>query len=217
MTHSEQINEIAAALAEARKGFGTFGKGHTAKVSSAKGNYEYKYGNLPDMFDATTDALSANGLSISQWPDLTEDGRFVLVTLLLHKSGQWMRGVYPLNTYERPQDQGSALTYAKKYAAGAALGIAADEDDDGAAAQKAKPVPVVVPGYDAWLGDLEAVADNGSAALQATWKASKPALKKHLIETAPETWESIKRRALGFDKAQRTDPPITVDPASAPF
>jgi len=217
MVHSDQINELAAALAEARKGFGTFGKGHTAKVSSAKGNYEYKYGNLPDMFDATTEALSANGLSVSQWPDLTNDGRFVLVTLLLHKSGQWMRGVYPLNTYERPQDQGSALTYAKKYAAGAALGIAADEDDDGAAAQKAKPVVAKPDGYDDWVTDLEAVADDGSAALQATWKASKPAFKKHLIEFNPDRWERIKGRAAAVDKAQRTDPPVAVDEKVVPF
>jgi hypothetical protein len=186
-------------------------------VTSVKGSYEYKYGDLADLFDATTPALSAQGLTISQWPDLDADGRFVLVTWLMHKSGQWMCGQYPLNTYERPQEQGSALTYAKRYAAGAVLGISAEVDDDGAAAQKVKPVPVKVPGLDEWLTDLEAVADTGTAALQAMWKASKPAFRKHLLEVNPDGWEAIKKRAAGFDKAQRTDPPVPVDPASVPF
>jgi hypothetical protein len=196
MEFSEQVNELAAALAEARKTFAPFGKGHTAKVNSAKGSYEYKYGDLADLFDATTPSLSANGLTISQWPDLTNDGRFVLVTWLLHKSGQWMRGQYPLNTYERPQEQGSALTYAKRYAAGAVLGISAELDDDGAAAQSATPVVVSAPaGFQDWFTDLIAVADEGTDALQKAWKASPVNFRDHLTKHEAKTWEALKAKA----------------------
>lgn len=205
MTHSEQINEIAAALSEARKSFATFGKGHTAKVTSVKGNYEYKYGDLADLFDATTPALSAVGLTISQWPDLAEDGRFVLVTWLLHKSGQWMRGNYPLNIYERPQEQGSALTYAKRYAAGAVLGISAEVDDDGAAAQASQtlpPVKAVKPGgFDAWLESLQDVADEGTPSLEAVWKKSKADYRTYLTTTDNARWEAIKARAAKTPQA----------------
>lgn len=199
MTHSEQVNELATALAEARKAFGTFGKGHTAKVNSVKGSYEYKYGDLADLFDATTPALSAVGLTITQWPDVTEDGRFVLVTWLLHKSGQWMRGNYPLSLYERPQEQGSALTYAKRYAAGAVLGISAEIDDDGAAAQASQPLPPVKAvkpgGFDKWLEDLQDVADEGTPALESAWKKSSAAYRTHLTSTDNARWEAIKSRA----------------------
>jgi hypothetical protein len=206
VTHSESISELATALAEARKSFAPFGKGHTAKVTSVKGSYEYKYGDLADLFDATTPALSAQGLTISQWPDLDDDGRFVLVTWLLHKSGQWMRGRYPLNTYERPQEQGSALTYAKRYAAGAVLGISSEADDDGAAAQKAEPskpvaVPSVPPGFQDWFTDLLAVADEGTDALQKAWKASPVTMRDHLTKHASKEWDAIKAKAAKVKQA----------------
>lgn len=58
------------------------------------------------------------------------------------------------------------------------------------------PLTLVKPdGYDDWLTDLRSVADNGHAALKATWEASSKAARKYLMETAPETWESIKVRA----------------------
>jgi hypothetical protein len=60
-----------------------------------------------------------------------------------------------------------------------------------------KPSPMLVKpdGFDEWLTDLRAVADNGEAALKATWEASSKAARKYLIETAPETWDSLKARA----------------------
>lgn len=142
MTHSDQLHEIATALAKARTEFAAFVKDQTAKVQTQKGGYSYRYGDLAALFEATTPALSKHGLAISQWPAL-ENSTFVLVTFLLHSSGQWMRGAYPLATYERPQEQGSAITYAKRYAAASVLGVAAEADDDGAAAQNAEPVYTV--------------------------------------------------------------------------
>ncbi len=90
MTHSDTLNELAAALAAARLEFAPFVKEHVAQLHSAKGaGYSYRYGDLAALFDATTPALSKHGLAISQWPEL-ENGRFVLVTVLLHASGQFL-------------------------------------------------------------------------------------------------------------------------------
>jgi hypothetical protein len=54
----------------------------------------------------------------------------------LHTSGQWIASEHPLPLSGRPQEIGSALTYARRYSLSALIGIAADEDDDANAAQK---------------------------------------------------------------------------------
>ncbi|MBA3578910.1 MAG: ERF family protein [Gemmatimonadaceae bacterium] len=198
MTHSPMIDELVTALVDARKAFGVFGKAHTAKVASQKGSYEYKYGDLADLFAATTPALSQHGLTISQWP-VMDDGRFQLVTLLLHKSGQWMRGEYPLAMYERPQDQGSALTYAKRYCAASVLGIAAEVDDDGAAAQQGTPKPAMPPqpaaGYEGWVLDLEAAAEGGVEALRDAFKNSKAEYRDYRTRHDVARHEALKAKA----------------------
>ena len=198
MTTSPELGELAAALALARKDFATFGKAKTAKIESTKGRYEYKYGDLADLFDATTPALSANGLTVTQWPDITEDGRFVLVTWLLHKSGQWMRGLYPLTSYDRPQEQGSALTYAKRYAAGAVLGISAEVDDDGAAAQVAKKA-MPPDGYADWLKGLVQTAEHGSAAHREAFLKSPEPFRMFRVTHDNAGHESLKKHAATRD------------------
>jgi len=60
----------------------------------------------------------------------------VLHTRLLHTSGQWIASEHPLPMSGRPQEIGSALTYARRYSLSALIGIAADEDDDANAAEK---------------------------------------------------------------------------------
>jgi hypothetical protein len=198
MTTSDQINELAAALARARKEFTPFAKSHTAKVASQKGGYEYEYGDLADLFDATTPALSNHGLTLSQWPDINGDGKFLLVTMLMHESGQWMKGHYPLGMYERPQEQGSAISYAKRYAAGGALGIAPEKDDDGKTAQDATPTVSSRPapkGYDDWQHDLSASAAEGTEALRAAWKASKAEFRDYLVQTNKAGLDRLKEVA----------------------
>lgn len=68
-----------------------------------------------------------------------------------------------------------------------------EEDAD---AVTPEPVRVADPdGFDNWLTDLEAVADEGTAALEAAWKKSQPYMRKHLTDTNKAKWEAIKARA----------------------
>jgi ERF superfamily len=60
----------------------------------------------------------------------------VLAYSLVHASGEREDGIYPL-TGGAPQEQGSAITYARRYCLCAVTGVAADADDDGQAAQTA--------------------------------------------------------------------------------
>jgi hypothetical protein len=81
--------------------------------------------------------LNKHGLSVSQFPSHVE-GKDALTTFLLHSSGQFIEHSMLLHLpKDDPQGQGSALTYARRYSYMAALGLVADDDDDGNRATEA--------------------------------------------------------------------------------
>ncbi len=128
MNQSEQINEIAGALAKAQ------GDIKGAAKDSTNPHFKSKYADLASVWDACRQALSKNGLSVIQTPDTTADGVF-LYTTLAHSSGQWIRGVMPVRpVQDTPQGLGSAMTYARRYSLASMVGVAPDDDDDGNAA-----------------------------------------------------------------------------------
>ena len=131
MRTSDALDKLLPALVAARRAFSVVAKDQTAKA----GTYSYNYADLPTLFDATFPALLDNGLLLTQAPDVDEQG-FCLVTRVSHVSGQFMESRFPLKVYDRTQETGSLITYARRYAAMALLGVAA-EDDDGAAAHAA--------------------------------------------------------------------------------
>lgn len=138
---SPQINEIVSALAKAQ------GEMKPAVFNRVNPHFRNRYADFTSCMEAVRDPLSKNGLAISQMPSTTPDGKFVLVTLLAHGSGQWMAGEFPLiSTKQDSQGIGSAMTYAKRYSLCGMLGVVADEevdasDDDGEAASgRGQPV-----------------------------------------------------------------------------
>ena len=119
------LNELAAALAKAQ------GAMNNASMNRINPHFKSKYADLAALWDAVRKPLSDNGLSVVQ---IIRDGR--LHTMLLHTSGQRLCSDYPLPATARPQEMGSALTYARRYSLSALVGIAADEDDDANATSK---------------------------------------------------------------------------------
>jgi len=126
MKTSEQISELAAALAAAQ------GMMENAIMNRTNPHFKTKYADLAAVLNAARKPLSANGLAIVQ-----TIGEGVLHTRLLHTSGQWIASEHPLPMSGRPQEIGAALTYARRYSLSALIGIAADEDDDGNTANAA--------------------------------------------------------------------------------
>lgn len=123
MQHSEHINELAAALAKAQ------GEITGALKDSANPFFKSKYADLASCWDACREPLSKNGLAIVQSPEMGADG-LTLTTLLTHSTGQWIRSVFRmLPKDDTPQGVGSALTYARRYALAALIGIAQVDDD----------------------------------------------------------------------------------------
>lgn len=136
MKHSQEINELAAALSKAQ------GAMKGAEKDSKNPHLSNKYASLSAIIEAARKPLSDNGLSWTQLIGQTEGG-VILETVLLHSSGQWLSSEQPVTItvlsnkgINEAQALGSGLTYFKRYALAAMLGISiADEDDDGNAAQ----------------------------------------------------------------------------------
>ena len=96
--------------------------------------FKSKYADLPAVVHVSRKLLTDNGIAVYQVTDMDENGVYI-VTQLTHESGQWIRGKYPVNPVKAdPQAMGSAITYARRYAYCAMVGIVTDEDDDGNAA-----------------------------------------------------------------------------------
>jgi hypothetical protein len=195
MTTSEQLNELAAALAKAQASM------KNATLNKVNPHFKNRYADAAAIRDAVTPALSANGIAVAQTLGWNEIGP-VVFTRLLHTSGQWIESACVLPNAGDMQKMGSAITYARRYSLSAICGISADDDDDANAAVPANgnghakaQAPKVPEGYDNWLADLEAVADEGTDALQATWKKAQPYFRKHLTDTNNALWERIKVKA----------------------
>lgn len=128
---SENLNELAAALAKAQ------GAMEAAAFNRVNPHFKNRYADLAAIWDAIRIPLSSNGLAVTQVTEIRERG-FVLVTTLHHASGQWLAGEYALPVGGRPQEVGSALTYARRYSLCGIVGIVADDDDDAEAGNKVK-------------------------------------------------------------------------------
>lgn len=97
------------------------------------------YLSLESLMPQVLDILTANGLVLTQMGSYLEfSGAPALRTRLTHViSGEFEEDRLPLSAgKDTPQGQGSALTYARRYALMAALNIVADKDDDGNAGSR---------------------------------------------------------------------------------
>jgi hypothetical protein len=133
-TNGNGLGALAAALAKAQAAFPKVLKDRTAKISSTRGEYSYKYADLATLLEAVRKPLADNGLALLQPIEIGQHGH-VLRTVLLHTSGAMIESVYALAHHDRPQEMGSEITYARRYTASSMLGVASEEDDDGKAAQ----------------------------------------------------------------------------------
>lgn len=136
MMQSENIAEIAAALAKAQAAIKSPPRNRTVTVKTKDGrSYTFDYTTLDELIEAVRRPLTDNGLWFVQTL-ANGDGRYRLRTMLVHSSGQWIASETPILAGSNSnQEFGSALTYMKRYSLAALLGVASDEDDDGNAAE----------------------------------------------------------------------------------
>lgn len=160
MLKSESIKELAAALSKVQ-GQLTF-----AKKDNANPFFKSKYADLASVWDSCRNLLSENGLAVIQYPsgyttnvldEKTKEHLMSLTTILTHSSGEWISQdmTVPV-TKADAQGAGSALTYMRRYALAAVVGVYQD-DDDGNAASKPAPVKQRIddtPLHPAQLGQI---------------------------------------------------------------
>lgn len=106
-----------------------------AALDSFNPHYKSRFASLQSVIDAAKPALNANGIAFIQKSVPTENG--IGVETVLYGYGEEIStGIVEMPAQKAsPQNVGSALTYAKRYSLAMAVGIAADEDDDGEAAE----------------------------------------------------------------------------------
>lgn len=138
METSEQINEIAAALAKAQAEIQNASKDAKNPAFKRDGK-ELRYATLTSVWEACREALTKNGIAVVQCPGTNGDGSVTMTTVLMHSSGQWMRSEMVCKPMQpTAQGIGSVITYLRRYALSSMAGVAPDDDDDGNAASAPK-------------------------------------------------------------------------------
>jgi len=216
--HSEQLDRLADALSKAQ------GEIQNVVKDAKNPHYKNEYASLDAVTDTVRPIFAKHGLSVAQVPEYA-DGIVTVATLLLHSSGQWILGLpaAPLSKADA-QGVGSATTYLRRYSL-AGLAAIAQTDDDGEGARApargativedrklptyrpAEPpteAPDAPAGYDNWLTDLVATADNGIAEFEDAFGKAKIEYRRHLTQTDVERYGNLRA------KARRVGSPITV-------
>jgi len=148
---SASVAHLAQALVKAQLAM------RPAKKSSENPYFKSSYADLSAVWEVAQKPLADNGLAVMQPISSTVDGRSVHVTtLLVHVSGEWVSSTFTLTPkadkaepFISPQALGSAVTYGRRYALAAMLGIVS-EDDDGEGAEgrgNHKPAARPAPQY----------------------------------------------------------------------
>lgn len=139
---SDSIAKLTAALVQVQATVEGATKGRTNPA------FKSKYADLSSVWEACREQLVTNGLTVVQFPGEMVDNRMTMTTQLSHESGEWMRGTLsiPLSKVDA-QGYGSAVTYARRYALAAVVGVC-PEDDDGNAASQRPPQQQAAPRHD---------------------------------------------------------------------
>lgn len=161
MQHSDELDQIAPALAQAQA--------ELQDVQKTSEGYKFDYADLATVLAEIRPKFAKHGIALVQSPSTTvlEGTEFVMVgTMLLHKSGQYISdsirmAVEPMNGVSHAQSIGAVITYARRYSAAAIAGLAqrdADLDDLSHTATSASGKPTQVQAVQGTISQAEADA-----------------------------------------------------------
>jgi hypothetical protein len=124
MNRSESIVKIASALVKAQSAMGN-------AIKDAKNPFfKSRYADLNAVREAVLPVMNANGISVLQ-PTVHIDGKSFVETMLLHESGEFISSLTEVivNKVNDAQQQGSGISYARRYGLQSLANIGADDDD----------------------------------------------------------------------------------------
>lgn len=128
MKTSENITNLTKAL------FQFQGKVSSVKKSAKNPHFKSTYADLTSILDTINPILQECGLLVTQHPN--DD---VLITTVYHaESGEYMQSeqVLRMKDLNNPQQQGSAITYSRRYALASIFNLNQEDDDGNAAASQ---------------------------------------------------------------------------------
>ncbi len=137
MNKSQSVTKLADALAKAQA------KMPVVRMNAQNPFLKNKYADLGAVIEASRPVLAEFGLSISQFPTSDSD-KIGVTSLLMHASGEWLEDTIYINATDSKglsvaQSAGVVISYLRRYAWAAILGLYADEDNDGHTGDKKQP------------------------------------------------------------------------------
>src|SRR6266699_4490656 len=134
---SETIGTIAAAFAKAQAELTNPEKSLVATIRSPflrEGDRTFRYAPLSSGLDLVRKGLGRYEIATIQTTAIDRDaGLLRLTTVRAHSSGEWISSEWPVcavSEMAAPHRMGAALTYARRYALFALVGIAGEDDLD---------------------------------------------------------------------------------------
>ena len=128
--------KLSNETAELFKAFSDF-QGELDNASKAKQGHGYSYADLAECINTAKPFLAKHGLAVAQMLGMGSNGKQTLITLLTHSSGQYMSSEFEMveavlagGSGKNPaQTLGSAITYQRRYAYAAMIGLAQEDND----------------------------------------------------------------------------------------
>lgn len=175
MLKSDEIDKLSSSLSKLQ--------GEITDAHKDKKGYGYNYADLSQVLDIARPLLAKHGLSVTQLL-YSEEERMGVETCLLHESGQWLSSsasmmVERSKGMSLAQSAGSVITYLRRYALAAMIGICQTDND--ARVEVSPPLTIVERTPQDLIGKLILLAQNPKNS-----EIIKLTLKKYKVEFVEE-------------------------------
>lgn len=189
---------LAAALVSALADLTVVETNRTAKIPTKNGGeYSYKYADIGDVVKLTRGTLAEHGLVALTPVHAHGDDQLACTVTLLHVSGERLDlGPFPFEPGRDAQATGSAVTYHRRYALVAALGLAAGDEDDGASAQPRERHSV---------DDAEPTVTTKEASEQFNAVLAQEVPQSDLADVGRKVWEAVNPRIVGRGRIPQSE------------
>lgn len=140
------------------------------KKTAKNTHFKSTYATLEDVLDACVPVLNKHGIVLTQGMVQTDAGSWTVATTLIHAPSDEHKSfsIPVILGKEDMQGLGSAITYARRYGALMACGVAPEDDDGNATRAAPKPNPSTESLNDAWRdGVLDSLPENATPEMKA--------------------------------------------------
>lgn len=207
-------SSLAPALIAALEDLTVVEAARTAEIPmKSGGKFSYKYADIADVVSKTRPVLAKHGL-VALTPVHDHGTGLACTVVLLHTSGERLDlGPFPFPPGHDAQSTGSSVTYHRRYALIAALGMAAGDDDDGAAAKPRQAQPKAEP--HPLRAEVAALGDDGKLWADFLARAGiSDADADGVLRDNAGGWRDWLTDALAFLAAKDDSDQLPLEPAS---